>query len=304
MASLASVRTAVEHGRLDDAWAQYKQLHADGQADAEIHYLAGRVALQRNDLFDAKSVLLRALGSCPCGHLLGQIRLLLGEVERRIGEVDEAVAHLQSFLEDLGEYADLGALWEGAALYNLALAYRQAGRHDESRNAYRQAAVIFRRESLRQPLRRTLHNLAWVACIQGDEAEAQRALDEAEQLLDGEEARWRQRLGRSFLLATKGQYSTAMDLCGAIVRAEGRVPLDVRSQACWIAGHQAMRNGRYDVALAMAEQALHYAAQSGTEVRVMQDAQELFRAVRSHLTLTGTEGEPSPSLALVGVREI
>lgn len=297
-----SLRTAVEQGRLGDAWTQYKQLHASGEADVAVHYIGGRVALQRNDLFEAKSVLLRALGGCRGGHLLGQIRLLLGEVERRIGEVDEAVAHLQSFLEDMGEYADLGALWQGAALYNLALTLRQAGRHEDSRSAYRQAVEVFRRENLREPLRRALQNLAWVACIQGDAEEAQRALDEADYLLNGEEARWRQRLGRSFLLATMGQYSKAMDLCGAIVRAEGQVPTDVRSHACWIAGNQALRNGQFDVALAMAEQALHHAAQSGKENRVMHDAAELFQAVRSHLTLTGAEGEPSPPLTLVGVR--
>lgn len=303
MPSKDSLRTAAEQGRLDEAWAEYKLLHASGEADAEVHYSAGRVALRRNDLFEAKTVLLRALSACLGGHLRGQIRLLLGEVERRIGEVDEAVAHLQSFLEDIGEYAELGALWEGAALYNLALTLRQAGRHEESRAAYRQAVKLFRREKLREPLRQALQNLAWVACIQGDVNEAQRALDEADSLLSGEEARWHQRLSRSFLLAVQGQYSQAMDLCGAIVRAEGRIPIAVRSHACWIAGNQALRNGLYDVALAMAEQALHYAAQSGRENCVMQDAVELFRAVRSHLALTGAEGEPSPPLALAGVRE-
>ncbi|MFZ5827582.1 MAG: tetratricopeptide repeat protein [Bacillota bacterium] len=303
MSSEASLRTALEQGRLDDAWTLYKQLHAAGGASAETHFIGGRVALRRNDLFEAKSVLLRALGLCSGGPLLGQIRLLLGEVERRIGEVDEAVAHLQSFLEDVGEYADLGAMWQGAALYNLALTYRQAGRHEESRSTYRQAVETFRQANLREPLLRSLHNLAWVACIQGDAEEAAQALDEAERLVSGEEARWRQRLGRSFLLATLGHYSKAMDLCGAIVRAEGRVPPDVRSHACWIAGNQALRTGRYDVALAMAEQALHHANQSSNDVRLFHDAAELFRAVRSHLTLTGTEGEPSPPLTLVGIRE-
>ncbi|MFZ5815714.1 MAG: tetratricopeptide repeat protein [Bacillota bacterium] len=248
-------------------------------------------------------MLLRALGAFPSGPLLGQIRLLLGEVERRIGEVDEAVAHLQSFLDDMVEYTNLGALWEGAAFYNLGLTLRQAGRHEESRVAYRQAVQVFRRESLREPLRRALQNLAWVACIQGDAEEAHRALDEADALLNGEEARWRQRLGRSFLLATMGHYSQAMDLCGAIVRAEGKVPPDVRSHACWIAGSQALRSGRYDLALAMAEQALHHAAQSGRENRVLHDAAELFRKVRSHLTLTGPEAEPSPPETLIGIRE-
>jgi len=303
MATVESLRTAFEQGRLEHAWETYKQLHAAREVDAEVHYLGGRVALMRNDLFEAKSVLLRGLAASPSGPILGQVRLLLGEVERRIGEVDEAVAHLQSFLEDMGEYADLGALWQGAALYNLALTYRQAGRHEESRSAYRQAIELFRREGLREPLRRALQNLAWVACMQGDAEEARQALDESDKLCAGEEARWRQRLGRSYLWATLGQYSQAMDLCGAIVRAEGQVPSDVRSHACWIAGHQALRNHRVDVALAMAEQALHHATQAGKENRVLHDAAELFRTVRSHLTLTGADGEPSPQLALVGVRE-
>ncbi len=302
MAAVESLRTAFEQGRLGDAWEAYKQLHAAREVDAEVHYIGGRVAMQRNDLFEAKSVFLRAMAAVPSGPLLGQIRLSLGEVERRIGEVDEAVAHLQSFLEEMGEYADLGALWQGAALYNLGLTYRQAGRHEESRGAYRQAIELFRREGLREPLRRALQNLAWVACMQGDVAEARGALDESDKLCTGEEARWRQRLGRSYLWAIMGQYSQAMDLCGAIVRAEGQVPSDVRSHACWIAGHQALRNHRFDVALAMAEQALHHAAQAGKENRVLHDAAELFRAVRSQLTLTGTDGEPSPQPALVGGR--
>lgn len=303
MTGREKLREAFEQGRFDDAWAEYKRIHTAGTADADMHYVGGRVALQRNDLFEAKSVLLRALGAFPSGPLLGQIRLLLGEVERRIGEVDEAVAHLQSFLDDMGQYADLGALWEGAAFYNLALTLRQAGRHEESREAYRSAVGVFRREQLREPLRRALQNLSWVCCLAGDAEEAQRSLDEADELLNGEEARWRQRLARSFLLATMGQYSKAMDLCGAIVRAEGKVPADVRSHACWIAGNQALRNGRYDVALAMAEQALHHAAQSGKENRVMHDAAELFRKVRSYLTLTGAEAEPSPPQDLIGIRE-
>jgi tetratricopeptide (TPR) repeat protein len=303
MASIQSLRTAFEQGRLNEAWSFYCQMHASGEASSESHYYGGRVALQRNDLFEAKSVFLRGLSASPSGPLLGQIRVALAEVERRIGEVDEAVARLQSFLDDLGEYADLGALWQGAALYNLALTLRQAGRHEESRGAYRQAIAVFRQENLREPLRRALQNLAWVACMQGDAAEARQALDEADYLCQGEEARWRQRLGRSFLLATLGEDSKAMDLCGAIVRAEGQVPSDVRSHACWIAGIQALRTGRYDVALAMAEQALHYAAQSAKENRVLHDAAELFNAVRSHLKLTGAGLEPSLPLTLVGERE-
>lgn len=303
MASIQSLRTAFEQGRLEEAWSTYRQIHSGGDATAESHYYGGRVALLRNDLFEAKSVFLRGLSASPSGPLLGQLRVALAEVERRIGEVDEAVAHLQSFLDDLGEYADLGALWQGAALYNLALTLRQAGRPEESRGAYRQAIEVFRRESLREPLRRALQNLAWVACMQGDAEEARQALDEADFLCQGAEARWRQRLGRSFLLATVGEYSKAMDLCGAIVRAEGQVPSDVRSHACWIAGHQALRNGRYDVALAMAEQALQYAAQSARENRVLHDAADLFKAVRAYLTLPGTGVEPSLPLNLVGERE-
>lgn len=301
--SIESLRTAFEQGRLEEAWSDYRQIHASGEAAAECHYYGGRIALQRNDLFEAKSIFLRGLSASPSGSLLGQLRVALAEVERRIGEVDEAVAHLQSFLDDLGEYTDLGALWQGAALYNLALTLRQAGRHEESRGAYRQAIQVFRRENLREPLRRALQNLAWVACMQGDAKEARQALDEADHLCQGEEARWRQRLGRSYLLATVGEYSMAMDLCGAIVRAEGQVPSDVRSHACWIAGNQALRSGRYDLALAMAERALQYAAQSAKENRVLHDAAELFKAVRAHLTLTGTGAEPSLNLTLVGDRE-
>lgn len=293
MASIQSLRTAFEQGKLEEAWLEYRQLHAAGETTAETHYMGGRVALLRNDLFEAKSVFLRGLSASPSGPLLGQIRVALAEVERRIGEVDEAVAHLQLFLDDMGAYTDLGALWQGAALYNLGLTLRQAGRHEESRGAYRQAIEVFRRENLREPLRRALQNLAWVSCMQGDAEEARQALDEADHLCQGEEARWRQRLGRSFLLATLGQYSKALDLCGAIVRAEGQIPADVRSHACWIAGNQALRTKRYDLALAMAEQALHYAAQSGKENRVLHDAAELFKAVRSHLTPTGSEAEPS-----------
>lgn len=301
MASIQAMRLAYEQERYQEVWAQYQVCFLSGEATAESHYLAGRAALQRNDLFEAKSTMLRALGAQPSGALLGQIRVALAEVERRIGEVDEAVAHLQTFLDDPGEHADLGALWHGAAQYNLALSLRQAGRLEESRAAYRQAILIFRRERLREPLWRALLNLAWAACLQGDADEAGSALEEAEQLCQGEEARWRQRLGRSFLLATVGESSKAMDLCGAIVRADSPIPPDVRSYACWIAGREALRQGRFEVALAMAEQALLYAAHVGKDRRVLQDAADLFQAVRARLAPTGMVDSHSSPLA--GVRD-
>jgi tetratricopeptide (TPR) repeat protein len=146
-------------GRYDDAWSVYLQLKADQMTDAEAHYLGGRAALGRGDLHGVKNAMQNAMAAGAEGQTLGQTRLVLGEVQRRIGELNEAAETLEGFLSGLDEYPELGAMWRGAGLHNLGLAYRQLGRLEDARQSYLQAADAFRQDGLTDMLGKTLWTL-------------------------------------------------------------------------------------------------------------------------------------------------
>jgi hypothetical protein len=168
---------------------------------------------------------------------------------------------------------------------------RQQERFAESIQHYRTACEHLRRHDPRGYLNLTLHNLAWAACLHGDEATALDALDEALPLCDTPESHWHQQIGRAFWLAVarRGDPRMAMTLCEEIIDYKGDdLPRAVRSHAYWLAGHVALDLDLRDTARIMAEQALLAAVGVDTG-RCMADAYRLIADVDRRFSVTQSD---------------
>lgn len=282
MGAMQALRTAWSDRRLDDAWAEYRRLVAMGEADAETHLVGARAARAKNDLFGARWAIEAAAGANPTGAILGQVRFTYGNILRELGEVLPAIEQLTACIDGFDDYPELAPLMLGPTYYNLGLALRQARRYTDAIEAYGTAREHFRRENMDSMLCMTLHNLAWVACLEGRLDEAGEALDESRSLAGTDTLRWHQRLGEAFLESLGGESDRrhALELCQVIVSEPGEVPTHVRSHACWVAGRVALALHQPDAAEQLAVQALNHATAARGENRCLTDAAELLKSVR------------------------
>lgn len=283
--------------RHDEALALYHHLIIQGEADAEIHLLGAQAAKDAGNLITARDALESALGSAPAGSTLGTARFLLATIFVRLGEHHSAIDLMTLWLDELPLYPELEGRLRGAALYNRGLAYRCSRRYADSLQDYTDACEAFREEGSQDYLRQALQNLAWVACLLGDRIEAEEALEEAQPLCASSDAHWQQRLGEAFLAALpndpanlKDHQQRAMELAREILAQQGEGPegpsLEVRSQACWLAGRLGLRLGQIEAAEAFGRVALDYGTASRKSTRCLYDAadllQEVYQARHSH----------------------
>lgn len=275
MVDINTLRELYDARRLDEAWGEYVRLHSDGPLGAEGHLLGGLTARLLGDLRGARRALERGLDSAPSGRILGQLRMTLGATLREIGETTAPIEMLELFLAGMDQYPELRHVATGAGHYNLALAYRCARRFDDAKKAYEVAIREFSSENMRDYLRQTLQNLAWLCCMTGDIARADETLNEADGLCDTEQARWQQRISTAFLLFASGEKTHALERCESIIKADESAPAAVISSACWIAGRAAVELGQLEQAQVMADQALTWALKAKEDARPMQDASAL-----------------------------
>lgn len=278
-------------GHYEAAYTLYRELSVLENVDAEVFLLGGRAALAMGNHYAARAALDLAINAGPEGRTLGMVRFIHGAVLLYLGEIHPAIEQFSAFLQGIIDYPELAPLFRGPALYNRALAYRQARKYNESLNDYWEACEEFRREHMREYLCQALHNRAWVACIFGDTADARAALEESLPLCDTDYLRWHQRIGEAFLAALSyhpsdpsGQAAAqrqALEQCQTIYEHAGAdLPADVRSHACWLAGRISQELGELDAAESLALQAVHHGAATRNENRCLHDASELLREIR------------------------
>jgi tetratricopeptide (TPR) repeat protein len=205
-----------------------------------------------------------------------------------LGRLDEAEESFYGWMADLTQYPGLEPVYVGLVYYHLGLICRQQERFADSARFYATACEYLRRDNQCAHLGLALHNLAWVACLQGDEATALHALDEALPLCETPQLHWHQQIGRAFLLTVQRlpDLRMAMTLCEEIIDYKGEdLPQAVRSHAYWLAGRVALELSLRDAARVMAEQALLNAVGVDTD-RCLKDAYRLMADVDSRLVPT------------------
>lgn len=270
-----------------EAWNVYRALTTlPGYDRPEIHLKGALLAHGLGKHHSAHYAILEALAGGPSGELGGRVRFVYAEILREIGRIDAAIEQFSSWLDGLDEYRSLAPSHQGACCYNLALAFRQAGRYEESIALYQQATAEFRRREHPAWLRMCLQNLAWVACLAGESQIAAEALAEAGRYCETPSAAWQQRIGEAFLAATApdGDLRRVMVLCQEIIDCtDADVPADVRSHACWLAGRVAMELELPADAEALTTQALIWGSLAGDANRCLRDAAALLAELRTRL---------------------
>lgn len=276
------MRSAFREGRHADAWDLYRGLVAAGEAGADCHMWAARVAYALGDLFSARHAADRAVFAEPSGQLRAEVLLTRGVILQEIGEAIGAVGDLVACTEILGDYPALAAVMAGPAWNNLGLAYRQAGEFAAAVGAYTKALDIFRAEGLNGYLCVALHNRAWALCYLGDHNGARVDLQEAAPLCSDETLQLHQQLGQAFALSLgdDGEQRQALQLCERLASEGSDTPADVRSHALWVSGRVAMAWGLFDLAENLARQATDWGARAKGSNRCLNDAAALLRAVQ------------------------
>lgn len=280
MGDLGKLRAFYESGAFEAGWNLYQTELAEWPGP-EWHYYGARCARALGDLPGARRAIMQAIALNPTGALLGQTLFTCGIILRESGENGTAAERFREALARMEEYPNLRPVMDGPTYYNLGLTLRSLGDMAGALDCYRRAADIQRREDLREQLRMTLQNIAWLLCILGDATGAREALDEAEPLIANPQGRWQQQLGMAFLVAVEGDRERALHACEAITNSPESVPLDVRSHAYWLAGRIALEIGQYPLALQLGQAALDWGQQAQTvDMRCWQDASKLLREIR------------------------
>ena len=270
------------NGHYQEAWWAYKALAARGEGSWEI-YMYGSLAAQAMGRLHAALQTKEEGIRRHSGEGRGRLRFGHAILLLDMGRLDAAADEFQRWIADLSEYPSLEPDHLGLAYYHLGLICRQQERFAASIQQYATACEYLRRHNQRTYLVQVLQNLAWVACMVGDEATASAALDEALPLCDTPKTRWHQQIGQAYLLAVAryGDLRMAMTLCEEIIQHKGDdVPPAVRSHAYWLAGRVALDLNLGETARAMAEQALVNAVSLGDE-RCLSDAYRLLADVDS-----------------------
>lgn len=282
MSQLSTLRGLYEGRRLDDAWALYESAPAEGP---EWHLYGALVAYRTGNQFAARTAAEKGLAGDPTGSILGRLRFVAGEVNRTIGDNAEAKRQIAAFLCDVGQYPELQPIWEPLAYYNLGLTHYQRREYADAIACYQKAIGGLRREGLRDYLRLAIQNLSWTLCLVGDVPDAVRVLEEAEDLCETEEARWKQRVGFAWIALNERDFDNARELAEDIVKSD-EAPNDVKALACYIAGRCYLESGYSEQANLMGIAALDLAAAVG-DSRVINLATELRRACYERLHGTG-----------------
>ena len=274
------VEQLYKEGKYQEAWWAYTALTARGEVSADVHQWGAKAAHGLGHLHSALYALEQGLAVAK-GDEAGKVRFARAVFLIGVGRFESAITEFHRWIEDLPQYPSLEPVYLGLVYYHLGLVCRQLERYTESMEHYTSACKHLRRHNQREHLGVTLHNMAWVACLQGDEAKAENALDQALPLCDTKELHWHQQIGRAFLLAVSrgGDLRKVMTLCEAIIEYKGDdLPMSVRSHAYWLAGRVAMELNLGDSARVMAEQALWCAAAVGDD-RCLSDASRLIAEV-------------------------
>lgn len=258
-----------------------------GTTDAKTHLWGGQILKDCGRLIEARCAFESALDLDPDGSTLGTARFARAGILQRLAEPQAAIESFTEWLAEIDRYPELELPLFGLALYNRGLAYRCARLYEDSLRDYTEACAVFRRNNQKNYLPLALHNRAWVACLLGDEADAQEALDEARPLCMDTESCWQQLLGEAFLLSiTSGSASMVMEnqqhalaLCHQIIE-HGDVDgpsITARSQANWLSGRLSLRRRDWETADRFVHQALLLGAGSRADTRCLYDAADLFR---------------------------
>lgn len=281
-----------EARRLDEAWQEYQRLLEVGPADAEVHLLGALTArfLPAPNFQEARRALERAEAAGPAGVTLGKVRLIMGNLLREIGDTSAAIDCYEAFLDGIGDYPSLRSVCIGVAHNNLGSTYRCARRYEDALRSYQTACEEFRQNDFPEYLRQCLQNMAWLLCLMGNAQPAEAALVEAEDLCRTDEARWHQRIGWAYLETIVGEYTSALNRCEGIIKAEAVAPPEIVSHAFWVAGQVALTLRQFEQAELMAGQAVSWSLRVKDDVRPMQDANSLRREIyqaRVHKNQTG-----------------
>lgn len=281
------VEQLYKEGKYQEAWWAYTALSAQGDLPADVHQWGAKAAFGLGHLHSALYAMEQGL-SVATGDDVGKVRYNHAGMLIALGRYEPAIAELHTWIENLPQYPTLEPVYLGVVYYHLGLACRQLERYTDSMNYYSSACEHLRRHNRREHLCLTLHNMAWVACLQGDEVTAEKALDQAVPLCDTKELHWHQQIGRAFLMAVSrgGDLRKVMTLCEAIIEHKGDdLPMAIRSHAYWLAGRVAMELNLGESARIMAEQALWFAA-AGSDDRCLTDASRLIAEVDRRFVAT------------------
>lgn len=290
MVNVDRVEQLYQDGHYQEAWWAYSALAARGDRSERMYLFGALAARALGRLHSAIHVLEQGMG-VVLGDGRGRLRFGHAVQLMDAGRLDAASEAFHRWITDLPEYPALEPVYLGLAYYHLGLICRQQEQFAASVQHYAAACEHLRRHNQRESLKLALQNVAWVACLLGDEGMASAALDEALPLCDTPGAHWHQQIGQAFLLAVAryGDRRMAMTLCEEIIDYKGDdLPMAVRSHAYWLAGRVALELNLRDTARAMAEQALVSALGLGDE-RCLADAYRLIAEVDNRFSVTESD---------------
>jgi tetratricopeptide (TPR) repeat protein len=255
-----------------EAWLQFRRL-TEGSAvppTADLLLLGAKVARRLGNLYAAAHLIDRAIALLPAeaGPLHAQVWFAEGLIYREVGDLYRAIPALERVIRNAAAYPDLAPVLLGATHYNIALAYRQRHDHLLSLSHYTQAADLFRQEGQHGYLVQTLHNMAWIYCLDDNPAGADHLLAEAEPLVRTEMDGLHQRVGRAHVLLLQGQIPDALRMLREVVeRLDAADPDEAAALAVaqYVAGEACRRVG-------LLEQALLFAAEADRAALRAQDA--------------------------------
>ena len=124
--SIADARTLMDHGRLDQAYAELQQLAAQMPEPAGVERMRGEVFYLKNDLNGAETALASAMKQDPADHEAAAMR---GVALFRLGKAAEAVPLLEHAHGTIP-----GTNVDGT--YAFALCLMEVHRYDEARRAF------------------------------------------------------------------------------------------------------------------------------------------------------------------------
>jgi tetratricopeptide (TPR) repeat protein len=287
MANLDTVKVLYATKDYSAAWVAYQEAWVQDPDNAEVHLWGARSAKAKGDIYGARWAIDQAHEACPLGAIGGQVRFMRGLVLREVGDIEESIQSFEACIQGMWEYPELGPMMLGPALYNYALALRQAKRNLDAIDAYRRATDELRNEKSLIHLCMTLHNLAWVACISLLTDVAREALDESEGLCTTEVLRWHQAIGQAHLDAIvddQTAHRRAVVTCDELISSGA--PDEIKSHACWLVGRSALTLNQLDSAESLALQAIHHGARARNDNRCLADAAELLALIRTERILS------------------
>jgi len=272
--TLSTVRSLYGSSKPADAWVAYMAALRADTCTAEDHVYGAFAAREIGELQNGRRAAEAAIASRAEGDLLGKARWALGLICREWGDTHSAIEAFGQLHAEWHHYPHLQPLLLGAMWYNLGLAHDQRREWAQSVKCCELAEAEFRAEGMKDYLRQALQNRAWALCRLKDAAGATEALDEAQPLIQTQEAKWQQVIGRAYAALVFGEYRTVLELARSIPN-EG-VPVDVQSQVAWIAGRACLATGNVNKAVQLAEISLSWGARAH-DVRCLQDGSELRR---------------------------